>query len=489
MKKSKPEIRVGDSARTEEELRSALKNEGLLLDVHPAQEFVKNELLYGFTLEGKPHLVNSAKRIIPFAQAEKNGLRLKHNQVLFSRLSTGGVDAFVNDVRRVVASELYGRIVAHLKRFVRLTDEREYHLIALWIMGTYVFTLFRYFPYLHVVGEKASGKTLLLGIAQSLSFNGIATVNSTPAVIYRSVEKARSSLFIDEVETLRGSDRDTHSEMLSVLKQGYCKTGVIFRCSANDYDTVIPYSAYSPKMLAGINDIDDVLADRTLQVRMLRRLSEEILERYTDSDVQQAEQKSLVEDLYIMGLTYAKEIARLYHSSLAEIRGIESLKNRQADLWTPLVVLGHIVDGGSGQLTQEMLRFAADRTAERLREDESENSTVILLRVLSRMVETTTPIADERDIMWYKTDDAWRFVAGQEEVPFMSKSKLSRALGKLGVVIQPRNHGGKTERMYGVSRKSLADMSARYLGKSESVSVTKSVMDQIEENPRQASNF
>jgi hypothetical protein len=55
------------------------------------------------------------------------------------------------------------RIAAGLDRFIFLENRRIYPLIALWLIGTHLHTLFEFFPYLLVHSPKPGcGKTRVL---------------------------------------------------------------------------------------------------------------------------------------------------------------------------------------------------------------------------------------------------------------------------------------------------------------------------------------
>ena len=70
-------------------------------------------------------------------------------------------------------------------------------------MGTYVFRIFRYFPYIHLHAEKASGKTTLMEILEKICFNGELSSDATGVSLFHEVHTNSSTLFLDESEDLR----------------------------------------------------------------------------------------------------------------------------------------------------------------------------------------------------------------------------------------------------------------------------------------------
>jgi hypothetical protein len=144
--------------------------------------------------------------------------------------------------------------------------------------------IFRYYPYVWLNAAKGSGKSLLMEVSSAIAFNGELMTSPTEAVIFRDVSGNRITMFIDEVEQLRKRDKEAFSSVISLLNVGFSKSGLVKRVEKNNnggFD-VKKYSAYSPKMFAGINEIDDVLQDRTVKIQLLRKKEDEEVERFKD---------------------------------------------------------------------------------------------------------------------------------------------------------------------------------------------------------------
>ena len=70
-------------------------------------------------------------------------------------------------------------------------------------MGTYVFRIFNYIPYIHLQAAWGSGKSLLIKVIKPICFNGVAQASQTPAALYREVERNSRTMLLDEVEDLQ----------------------------------------------------------------------------------------------------------------------------------------------------------------------------------------------------------------------------------------------------------------------------------------------
>jgi hypothetical protein len=413
--------------------------------------------------------VSSNQQLIRTSEAYGHGLRLKSNDVPDSRFSASGIDRFLRSEGICGAQDLHKRVTSHISRFVRLRDDRQYRLLALWIMGTYVFSMFRYFPYIHVHGEKGSGKSLLGAIVRSLAFNAVSLVNPTVAVLFRHIDRNRAALVIDEAESLRGSDRKYNSPIFEVLNQGFSRDAQVVRCSGNNFENVRSFAAYCPKMIVGINELDNVLGDRVIPIWMLRRRPTEIIERFTESHEQLRESKELVDQLYAFGLQNAATIAELYHGKIYEFTGVENLENRQADLWMPLIVLSRIVDGERDDLTQEMLDLAMEHLEQRVEEDAEENEALTLLRHLEEIALTIPPHHTDGDAKEYLTGDVLEFLKGRDITRWYSLRKLSSEMRRAGFPVKVSSlvKDGKSVRVYPLSLPVLKDLRERYGGKSD----------------------
>ncbi len=462
-------------------LYSALIHESTMVTVNSAQDFVDGVFYYAVKIEDKLHLLNSERKLIPSKKQSDYGIRLSASEVDMCRFSSKGILEFLEAKKEVNPFELFGEIKKYVQRFILLKDIDAYSFLALWAMGTYVFRVFRYFPYVHLNGEKQTGKTLLMEILAPLCFNGQLSINSTEAVLFRDVQNNSLTLFLDEVEKFRNDDRERYGAVMDVLKTGFSKSGLVKRCGGRNRDKIHSFSTYSPKMLAGINDIEEVLRDRTIRIRMVRRLESEPVERYAESRATQELQNRIRDKLYIFGLTYGKQIAEIYSENMDSIVGLEHLNNRAFDVWAPIILLANVVDVARGdsaaKVTDAIKRFSKKRNEERSDEDGSDNNTVKLLMVLNQFVEEVNPVKIEGNVRYFDTGETFGYFCKQEEFSWLSsKTLLTRNMKKLEISPKVCKVAGKSTKLYKVDLDKLRDYSLRYIPSAdESVTVTEAV--------------
>jgi hypothetical protein len=337
-----------------------------------------------------------------------------------------------------------------------LTDETIYTTLATWVMGSYVFRIYRTFPYIHLHAEKGSGKTTLMDIMHPIAFNGQPSADQSKALIFRDVHASGSSLFLDEVEFLRNENAATYGDVVSILNSGYRAGGRVRRLGPNREP--VEFSTYSPKMFAGIEDIRDTLDERSISVRMTMKLATEHAEEYKSSPEERMLQASLRDKLYAFGLQCG---ARLWgrYTELEKNPYLAGVINRKRDLWGPLFTVAQIADesrnDGTSSFQEDLRAYMGVEEDLHARASEEENVTRSLLIVLKRMLGNVIPVSRAGTIYRFVTEDAFAFIREEPEFKQRFKDKDVRTLtgllsGKLGIKGKPQNVKGKSKRCYDI---------------------------------------
>lgn len=290
------------TAISREALIKKLQEEKGVLVVHPVQDYADGRMVFSVKIDDMPYVITSDREIFSFDDARQEGLILKHDSVDMTRFSNDGIAEYLNGRYEVKISVLYKKIYDYVKRFILFPADGYLKYLVLWVMATYVFMLFRYFPYVWVNAEKRSGKSLLMEVLSSIAFNGDVMTKPTEAVLYRDVEYNLTSMFIDEFEKVGEHDKQLYAVLKGILNAGFCKTGIVKRCEKGQDGKYMTqsYSAYSPKMFAGISDIDDVLQDRTVRIKLLRKKDAEDITRYKQSKEILELQQGIRDDLSLL---------------------------------------------------------------------------------------------------------------------------------------------------------------------------------------------
>ncbi len=132
-------------------------------------------------------------------------------------------EAFLSDPEpwpeRVNGTELLDRLAACLMKYVILPKGAA-DAIALWIVHCYCLDSLHLTPILAIVSPvKRCGKTTLLTVIASLVPRLLLASNITPAAVYRTIDKFKPTLLIDEADTFIAKN----DELRGVINAGHTR--------------------------------------------------------------------------------------------------------------------------------------------------------------------------------------------------------------------------------------------------------------------------
>ena len=253
-------------------------------------------------------------------------------------------------------------------RYIELPEKSDYVYLTLWTIGTYFHPLFNAYPYIYLGGIKQSGKTKTLTLLSVLAFNAFLSANMSTSSIFRLVQNARGTLLIDENEKL--SNKDRAQDFRSLLLSGYKKGAYVYRTEKSTKDRFIsmPFEIYSPKAIANISGLEDVLEDRCKVIIMKRARNRIIANR--EINILDEEWQRIRNDLYLLVMNYHSELSELIarFSELSEYdeivdllhektgidkKAIMSISAREMELWKPIFILAMFFDQKFSELSEQ----------------------------------------------------------------------------------------------------------------------------------------
>jgi hypothetical protein len=425
-----------------------------IFKIHPAIDVVGERAYVGVYLpcviqrknenyrEELPFLITSLREKI-LCQKEtlsKLNLKLAYRPLPLNRWSLEGIAAFINGYN-VDPAEVYIAVKTTWQEHIDSDEEGFYDFMALWTIGTYFHVLFNAYPYVYLGGTKRSGKTKALTVASCLAFNAIFSANISTSSVFRLIQSGRCTVLIDEIEQLANPER--RQDFRSLLLSGYKKGGLVYRTEKNSRERHVPeaFEVYSPKMLANIRGLEDVLEDRVIPFIMKRSINLQIVNR--EIDLNSPVWQEIRDKLYALFLTYWREVADLYEAfSVGSVCSVGSepdndmsfLSARELELWKPIVVLAqffqkHLSLTGS-QHTQPtlptlILNLARRKSRERQVEEMTETGENILVQTLLDVVQSDG---------YYSLKQIRMAVAASfdEEQKWLTNEWVGRALKRLG---------------------------------------------------------
>ena len=427
--------------------------------LHPAQDYVNGIFYYGSIIQGEEYLVPSKDEMFPLSACSERGISLLQLTIHTSKFSHKGVLEHSTDSSIIDPESIFNEISAYIKKHIYFSNPETYDLISVWIMGTYIFRAFRYYPYLHLNAEKGSGKTLLMELMAPIAFNGMLMTQPVASTVLKLIEQNSATLFIDEAENLSGRGSPNGNQLKQILKTGFARSGVYYQGDSL-------YRTFSPKCFAGINELDDVLADRTITVKMLRKIGYDTMELFRETPLMNQFQSQLRDKLYIFGLHHGPSIAERYESKTPVYDKLQHLTNRAYDVWLPLFMIVNSFPEGNvkTQAFQSLDHLSqADSKRRRLRDNE-ENETGSLIAMLTEVLPQLKPLDSIEGIDYYDPDGLHLALQRAELIPkSMQKKALSRMLKRvLEIDSIPRAYLLTTKRMYAIDKIKYEEYKKRY---------------------------
>jgi len=163
-------------------------------------------------------------------------------------------------IKKVSPQELHTKIKEEIKKYVYLKNESEYDIITIYIMLTYKYLHFDFYPIIHLNGDAGSGKSQLGKIAVKLGLNACASVSATKSSFFRRIDRKRGLYFMDEKENLEEYEKE--------LLNGCTYEGNIHTITEKKGDEFIDtnFQIYTPIIIACINDIYGATQTRTIKI-------------------------------------------------------------------------------------------------------------------------------------------------------------------------------------------------------------------------------
>jgi hypothetical protein len=342
----------------------------------------------------------------------------------------------------VDGAELVREIVKLTRRYI-VISEAEATAAALWVLLTFLDTHVDTLPILAITSpQKRCGKTTLLTILSRLARKALPSANVSPAALFRSIEKFWPTLLIDEADTFLKDNE----ELRGILNAGHTRD-FAFVLRSNP-DTLEPerFSTWAPKAIACIGRLPETLSDRSIEIRLERRIKTESVEKLRDAD------PKTFARLQRMALRWSLDHGQRVRQAHPVIPPI--LNDRAGDNWWPMLSIASVA--GVVGVDKAALKLSVDRADE-------ESVSLMLLSALRDLFSDTgadfLPTEGDEGILAKLNKDAESPWADWKKG--MTAEKLGRTLKAFNVKSERPRREGKQERGY--SLEVLQPVFGRYL--------------------------
>lgn len=239
-------------------------------------------------------------------------------------------------------------ITKWINRYSAHMSEHEARVMALWAAHTWVVMAFYVSPrIIFTSATKGSGKTRQLELLEQVSASPQPTLNSTPAVMFRSIEQGRENgqpptILFDETDTIfTGNDTGNQVELKGIINGGYKKNGKVQRAQGDNFE-VKTFSVFSPLALAGIaGNMPDTITSRSVVVEMRKRKASQMVEGYRErtAEVETRPVRAFFDQWS------SDETVDSLRDRLDTVDLPAGVEDREAEVWEPLVCIADMAGG------------------------------------------------------------------------------------------------------------------------------------------------
>ena len=401
-----------------------------------------------FVVQNRKATVRQRREILPiddvyFKDKFKINIQPEWND---TRWKISDVKKWVTETNFTDPKLVYELLDKTCRKYLEFASEQEYIKFNLWNIGTYFYELFDCYPYNDFTGLKGSGKSKCIEFQKLVCYNAVLTADISSSATFRLIEGLGCTLLLDETEQFKNQRNDKAQEVRTLLLQGFMKDQWAIRNESKQNGSFIPtqFNIYSPKSLAHINGLDDVLEDRCIPNINKRALNLDVKNSWVNQNDKDFEKiRNLIYRLY---LDYSEEIL-----SLKEEAGkILFVHGRERLLWLPIMTLSIFFEKyGIGGIVSKVSDCIKDSSLQRKYFDESENRDYRILEYLDILV---VNFAQDKEMIkgnpsgWIPHQVIFKQLQLRDEqydinLNYFTKKTLSETLMRLGIRRERKQSG------------------------------------------------
>jgi hypothetical protein len=331
--------------------------------------------------------------------------------------------------------------------YVDFRSPIESAILTLWTIGTYFYTMFPAYPYLALNGPKNSGKSTVMRVLQPLAFNMVTTSDPTGPSMFRLIHYTSCTVGIDEAERYHNPKDPGMQQIRQLLNSGYKQGMPAIRLIGEDMKPQA-FDVYSPKILAAIMGLEDILASRCIAIPM-RRTDQQMPSFPPDFDG-----ATLRHSLYTLALTHFRSV----YTNYFERPDLHTLHNRSGELWSPLVALAAFFEeqGSMHGLLEAITAAAAndEQISDGKALSEREEAVLQALELMTRQQPEWVKAAELREQV--------RQLLGYSTEQMGHAQWIGHILNRLQLTDRHRRKAYAGGQMYAIERSDILDMMRRY---------------------------
>jgi hypothetical protein len=242
------------------------------------------------------------------------------------------------DIGPLGLADYLSAVEAYLRHYVAFPSEHEPVAIALWVAHAHLIESFEVSPTLAVTSaEMRSGKTRVLDCLELLVPEPFRVVIPSEAVVYTILaQRPRPTMLLDEADAIFGPrTAEKYEGLRAILNSGNRRGTPVLRVKLDGRRREVDaFDVFGPKAIAGIGNLPSTVADRSIPIRMKRRMPDEPIARFRQRTAT-AEASEIVGDWSAVTV-------------VTDVTVPGELNDRAADSWEPLLQVADTAGGSWG---------------------------------------------------------------------------------------------------------------------------------------------
>jgi hypothetical protein len=174
-------------------------------------------------------------------------------------------------------------LLDELEAFIRgyvVMSAAQADAVTLWATHTHAMDAFETTPYLAISSPtKQCGKSRLLDVLELVTARAWRTITPSEAVLYRKIDQVAPTLLLDETDAIFANRNGDTEPLRALLNAGNRRGTAVPRC-VGPTQTLVDFQVFCAKALAGIGNLPDTIADRSVRIRMERKRRDESAQRF-----------------------------------------------------------------------------------------------------------------------------------------------------------------------------------------------------------------
>ena len=228
---------------------------------------------------------------------------------------------------------------AFVREYVAFANSNQATAVSLFVFHAHLIDVAETTPRLSVrSSDPQCGKTRLLEVIHELVPAPLPVANITPAALFRVIDDGPVTLLVDEVDTIF-APKSNYEEIRALINAGYRRGAQVARVVGDGKSMrVARFNVFAPVVLAGIGNLPDTIADRSIPIVLRRRAKTEHVAKFRRRAVLPVAER-LREEI----VSWAEQHRDDLTGYVPEVPDV--LPDRVGDIWEPLLAIADRAGG------------------------------------------------------------------------------------------------------------------------------------------------